>query len=72
MSCFAIYVCWKAQWVSFEVADDDMIWEYDGFHTGYQGDCEELLIEMQRIFYEDLETQESLKGILYLSMMKCN
>ncbi|PIN19789.1 hypothetical protein CDL12_07520 [Handroanthus impetiginosus] len=40
-------------------ATDDMIWEYDGLHTAYQGDCEEILLEMQRIFYEDLRTEES-------------
>lgn len=33
---------------------DDMLWEYDGLHSAYQGDCEEILLEMQRIFYEDL------------------
>ncbi|GFQ04186.1 hypothetical protein PHJA_002562500 [Phtheirospermum japonicum] len=41
---------------------DDMIWEYEGLHTAYQGDCEEMLLEMQRIFYEDLRTKESRKG----------
>lgn len=35
---------------------DDMLWEYDGLHTAYQGDCEEILLEMQRIFYEDLKS----------------
>lgn len=43
-------------------ATDDMIWEYDGLHTAYQGDCEEILLEMQRIFYEDLGREESKKG----------
>ncbi|CAA2960963.1 Hypothetical predicted protein [Olea europaea subsp. europaea] len=46
---------------TFGTASDDMIWEYDGLHTDYQGSCEELLFEMQRIFYEDLRTEESLK-----------
>ncbi|KAL8531370.1 hypothetical protein ACS0TY_008110 [Phlomoides rotata] len=41
--------------------NDDMIWEYDGLHTAYQGDCEEILIEIQRIFYEDLGREESRK-----------
>lgn len=41
---------------------DDMIWEYDGLHTAYKGDCEEILIEMQRIFYEDLGREESREG----------
>ncbi|CAI9761289.1 unnamed protein product [Fraxinus pennsylvanica] len=47
---------------TFGTASDDMIWEYDGLHIDYRGDCEELLFEMQRIFYEDLRTEESLKG----------
>ncbi|CAA2979576.1 Hypothetical predicted protein [Olea europaea subsp. europaea] len=46
---------------TFGTASDDMIWEYDGLHTDYQGSCEELLFEMQRIFYEDLRAEESLK-----------
>ncbi|XP_071717243.1 uncharacterized protein [Rutidosis leptorrhynchoides] len=41
---------------SFE-NNDDMLWEYDGFHAAYQGDCEEILIEMQKIFYEDLKSE---------------
>lgn len=40
-------------------ATDDMIWEYDGLQTAYKGDCEEILLEMQRIFYEDLGRGES-------------
>ncbi|XP_011080588.1 RPA-interacting protein B [Sesamum indicum] len=40
---------------------DDMIWEYDGLHTAYQGDCEEMLLEMQRLFYEDLRTEKTRK-----------
>ena len=43
---------------------DDMIWEYDGLHTAYQGDCEEMLLEMQRLFYEDLRTEKTRKGIM--------
>lgn len=42
-------------------ASDDAIWEYDGLHSAYQGDCEDLLLEMQRIFYEDLRKEESIK-----------
>ncbi|CAH9121142.1 unnamed protein product [Cuscuta epithymum] len=37
---------------------DEMIWEYDGLHTAYQGECEEILLEMQRIFYEDVRLGE--------------
>ncbi|CAA0825975.1 Unknown protein [Striga hermonthica] len=46
---------------SLNISTDDMIWEYDGLHTACQGDCEEILLEMQRIFYEDLKTKESRK-----------
>ncbi|XP_028755668.1 uncharacterized protein LOC114715029 isoform X3 [Neltuma alba] len=42
---------------------DDLLWEYDGVHTTYQGECEEILIEMQRIFYEDLEAEPNIKAI---------
>ncbi|KAI7738453.1 hypothetical protein M8C21_031582 [Ambrosia artemisiifolia] len=37
---------------------DDMLWEYDGPHAAYQGDCEEILLEMQKIFYEDLKNEQ--------------
>ncbi|KAK6940407.1 RPA-interacting protein, N-terminal domain [Dillenia turbinata] len=39
---------------------DDILWEYDGLHTAYEGECEEILLEMQRLFYEGLE-EESAK-----------
>lgn len=39
-------------------SNDDDIWEYDGLHAVYQGDCEEMLLEMQKIFYEDLTEEE--------------
>ncbi|KAL3716407.1 hypothetical protein ACJRO7_008066 [Eucalyptus globulus] len=39
----------------------DMLWEYDGLHNAYQGDCEEILLEMQRIFYEDLDSEQNRK-----------
>ncbi|KAK1412700.1 hypothetical protein QVD17_34159 [Tagetes erecta] len=38
---------------------DDMLWEYDGLHEAYQGECEEIMLEMQKIFYEDLESEET-------------
>ncbi|GKA23833.1 5-oxoprolinase-like protein [Tanacetum coccineum] len=38
--------------------NDDMIWEYDGLHEAYQGECEEIMLEMQKIFYEDLENEQ--------------
>lgn len=34
---------------------DDMLWEYDG--NTYDGECEEIMLEMQRIFYEDPRTE---------------
>ncbi|KAI3806213.1 hypothetical protein L1987_22110 [Smallanthus sonchifolius] len=37
---------------------DDMLWEYDGLHAAYQGECEEILLEMQKIFYEDLKSEQ--------------
>ncbi|XP_052186224.1 uncharacterized protein LOC127797401 isoform X1 [Diospyros lotus] len=40
---------------------DDELWEYDGLQTSYQGECEEILLEMQRIFYEDLRTETTIK-----------
>ncbi|KAJ8559259.1 hypothetical protein K7X08_000027 [Anisodus acutangulus] len=43
----------------FSLALDDTIWEYNGLHEAYQGDCEEMLLEMQRIFYEDLRMEET-------------
>lgn len=40
---------------------DDPVWEYEGLHTAYQGECEEILLEMQRIFYEDTRTPPATK-----------
>ncbi|OMO89519.1 hypothetical protein COLO4_19724 [Corchorus olitorius] len=37
----------------------DELWEYNGLHEAYQGECEEILLEMQRIFYEDLRTDSA-------------
>lgn len=41
---------------------DDILWEYDGLHAAYEGECEEILLEMQKIFYEDLESEQIGKG----------
>ena len=41
---------------------DDVLWEYDGLPDAYVGDCEEMLLEMQRIFYEDLKGEFAPKG----------
>ncbi|XP_024017890.1 uncharacterized protein LOC21384881 [Morus notabilis] len=40
---------------------DDILWEYGGLHDAYQGECEEILLEMQMIFYEDLSTELARK-----------
>ncbi|XP_038893885.1 uncharacterized protein LOC120082685 isoform X2 [Benincasa hispida] len=32
----------------------DVLWEYEGVQDAYEGEGEEILLEMQRIFYEDL------------------
>lgn len=44
--------------------EDDVLWEYDGLHTADKGECEEILLEMQRIFYEDIRSELSQKGKL--------
>ncbi|GAB4841565.1 hypothetical protein Ancab_022279 [Ancistrocladus abbreviatus] len=49
---------------SYVPEKDDELWEYDGLHSAYQGECEDILLEMQRIFYEDLkEEQKPMKNI---------
>ncbi|KAM3753519.1 hypothetical protein ACB098_03G100100 [Castanea mollissima] len=40
---------------------NDVLWEYDGLHSVYQGECEEILLEMQRIFYEDYRAEPTRK-----------
>ncbi|XP_038703456.1 uncharacterized protein LOC119999779 isoform X2 [Tripterygium wilfordii] len=39
---------------------NDVLWEYGGLHDAYQGECEDILLEMQRIFYEDLKAGQSV------------
>ncbi|XP_004500720.1 uncharacterized protein [Cicer arietinum] len=41
--------------------DDDLLWDDQVPHTTYQGDCQEILLEMQRIFYEDLKFQPPIQ-----------
>ncbi|CAL0305929.1 unnamed protein product [Lupinus luteus] len=48
---------------SFDVPMDDLLWEYDGLHTTYQGECEEIMLEMQRIFYQDLKSKPLIKDL---------
>ncbi|MED6124891.1 hypothetical protein PIB30_063184 [Stylosanthes scabra] len=40
---------------------DDILWEFDGVHTSCQGECEDILLEMQRIFYEDLHSHPPIQ-----------
>lgn len=47
---------------NFDTEVNDALWEYDGLPDAYQGDCEEMLLEMQRIFYEDLKAESTTKG----------
>lgn len=41
---------------------DDVLWEYEGLQDAYEGEGEEILLEMQRIFYEDLNVDLRQKG----------
>ncbi|XP_022137009.1 uncharacterized protein LOC111008573 isoform X2 [Momordica charantia] len=41
---------------------DDVLWEYEGIQDAYEGEGEEILLEMQRIFYEDLDVDVRQKG----------
>lgn len=38
---------------------DDKLWEYDGPENVFEGEREEILLEMQRIFYDDLKADEA-------------
>ncbi|KAK7351940.1 hypothetical protein VNO77_11727 [Canavalia gladiata] len=40
---------------------DDLLWE-DPL-TSYQGECQDILLEMQRIFYEDLKSQPPVQDL---------
>ncbi|KAJ4959823.1 hypothetical protein NE237_019733 [Protea cynaroides] len=42
------------------VEDSDILWDYDGVHTSSQsaeGECEKIMLELQKIFYEDLREE---------------
>ncbi|KAL2935670.1 RPA-interacting protein B [Bienertia sinuspersici] len=41
--------------------EDDDLWEYDGLHTADRAECEEILLEMQRLFYEDIRLELNQK-----------
>lgn len=45
---------------------DDLLWEYNGLQDAYEGDCEEMLLQMQRIFYEDLRAESTRTGNISL------
>lgn len=40
-----------------KINHDDLLWEYDGLHS--QPECEDILLEMQNIFYQDLLLHQS-------------
>ncbi|CAN8236754.1 unnamed protein product [Cochlearia groenlandica] len=42
--------------------EDDMLWEYEGLKHDYVGDSEDILLEMQRIFYKDLLLSDDIVG----------
>ncbi|KAK9282116.1 hypothetical protein L1049_005028 [Liquidambar formosana] len=42
---------------NYALEDDDTLWEFDGLHNAFQGECEEIMLEMQRIFYEDFRAK---------------
>lgn len=49
---------------------NDLLWEYDGLHAACQEEREEILLEMQRIFYDDLRLDQTRGGDLWVSLMK--
>ncbi|XP_027356436.1 uncharacterized protein LOC113865858 [Abrus precatorius] len=47
-----------------KINGDDVLWEeYEGPHTTYEVECQDILLEMQRIFYEDLKSQPPLQDL---------
>lgn len=46
---------------------NDILWEYKGLEDAYKGECEEILLEMQRIFYDDLKAESTKQGECGLS-----
>ncbi|VVB01383.1 unnamed protein product [Arabis nemorensis] len=41
---------------------DDILWEYEGVKYDYEGDSEEILLEMQQMFYKDLLSETTVDG----------
>lgn len=46
-----------------KVDEDMMLWEYDGLHTASHFECEEVMLELQRMFYEDIRVNQTHRGI---------
>ncbi|KAF8083925.1 hypothetical protein N665_0745s0003 [Sinapis alba] len=40
----------------------DILWEYEGPENAYEGDSEEILLEMQHMFYNDLISETTING----------
>lgn len=40
----------------------DILWEYEGPEDAYKGDSEEILLEMQHMFYNDLISETTING----------
>lgn len=40
----------------------DILWEYEGPEDAYEGDSEEILLEMQHMFYNDLISETTING----------
>ncbi|KAF8092046.1 hypothetical protein N665_0426s0004 [Sinapis alba] len=40
----------------------DILWEYEGPESAYEGDSEEILLEMQHMFYNDLISETAING----------
>lgn len=45
---------------------DELLWDYDGppdTDSTYKGECQDILLEMQRIFYQDLNSQPPIQDL---------
>ncbi|KAL1211225.1 hypothetical protein V5N11_013940 [Cardamine amara subsp. amara] len=47
---------------------DDILWEYEGLNGVYEGDSEEILLEMQQIFYKDLISETTSVNESYVGI----
>lgn len=48
--------------LSVTTDSDDILWEYEGVKYDYEGDSEEILLEMQQMFYKDLISETTIDG----------